>query len=67
MSTRRPWTDTERALLRELYADTPTAVIAARLGRSVGTVFTAAYNGAYGEKTINGRPVLFEPRKEGCE
>lgn len=44
MSTRRPWTDAERAVLRELYADTPTAVIAARLGRSVGTVFTAAYN-----------------------
>ena len=29
-------------------------------GRAVGI-------GAYGEKTINGRPVLFEPRKEGCE
>lgn len=42
MSTRRPWTDAERALLRELYADTPTAVIAARLGRPLKAVYQQA-------------------------
>ncbi|MBP9032546.1 MAG: HNH endonuclease [Pseudomonadales bacterium] len=41
--TRRPWTDAERDVLRALYADTPTAAIAARLGRSIQTVYTNAY------------------------
>jgi len=40
---RRPWTDAERDLLRAHYADTPTAELAARLGRSVKTVYTVAY------------------------
>lgn len=40
---RRPWTDAERDLVRRHYADMPTAELAARLGRSVKTVYTVAY------------------------
>lgn len=39
---RKPWTPTELRTLRKLYADTPTAVIAAKLGRTSGAVYQAA-------------------------
>lgn len=42
MTTRRPWTPTERRLLRELYPHVPTADIAALLERSVGSVYGQA-------------------------
>lgn len=39
---RRYWTEAETALLRELYADTPTHDIAARVGRSVQIIYAKA-------------------------
>jgi hypothetical protein len=42
--SRRFWTDDERAIVRRLYANTPTTEIAAYLGRSVKTAYTTARN-----------------------
>lgn len=39
----RFWTDEEDAVLRQRYANEPTARIAADLGRSVGTCYQRAY------------------------
>lgn len=39
---RTPWTSDELATVRQLYADTPTAAIAAQLGRHVNLVYRAA-------------------------
>lgn len=36
------WTSNEDALVRRLYADTPTAVIAKQLGRPIGSVYQRA-------------------------
>jgi hypothetical protein len=58
---RRPWTDAERDLLRAHYADTPTAELAARMGRSVKTVYSVAYklglrkSGTYFAAGLGGR------------
>jgi hypothetical protein len=58
---RRPWTDAERDLLRAHYADTPTAELAARIGRSVKTVYSVAYklglrkSGTYFAAGLGGR------------
>ena len=58
---RRPWTDAERDLLRAHYADTPTADLAARMGRSVKTVYSVAYklglrkSGTYFAAGLGGR------------
>lgn len=41
--SRRPWSLGELAALRRLYPDTPTAKIAARLRRTLTTVYQAAY------------------------
>jgi hypothetical protein len=41
-ATRTRWTDDEDAVLRELYPDTPTTDIVARLGRSLTTVYQRA-------------------------
>lgn len=38
----KPWTTAELRVLHKLYADTPTAVIAAKLGRTAGAVYQAA-------------------------
>lgn len=43
MTRRRPWTDADRDMVRRHYADTPTAELAARLNRSIKTVYTVAY------------------------
>lgn len=43
MTRRRPWTDADRDLVRRHYADMPTAELAARLNRSIKTVYTVAY------------------------
>lgn len=40
---RRAWTDAETALLRALYADTPTTEIAARMGRTIKSVYFFAH------------------------
>jgi len=40
--TRRPWTQAEIDLLNTEYSTTPTKVLAARLGRTVSTVFAQA-------------------------
>jgi len=58
---RRPWTDAERDLLRAHYADTPTAELAARIGRSIKTVYSVAYklglrkSGTYFAAGLGGR------------
>ena len=58
---RRRWTDAERDVLRALYADTPTAELAARMGRSVKTVYSVAYklglrkSGTYFAAGLGGR------------
>lgn len=41
--TRRPWTRADRALLRRLYPNTPTAKVAKRLRRSLTTTYQTAY------------------------
>lgn len=40
--TRRPWTDADRAVVVERYADTPTADLALELGRTHKAVYTLA-------------------------
>ena len=40
---RRDWTPEEDAVLRQLFADTPTHVLAAQFGRDVSSVFKRAY------------------------
>lgn len=40
--TRKPWTTVELRVLRKLYADTPTSVIAEKLGRTTTAVYQAA-------------------------
>ncbi|MEN7529282.1 HNH endonuclease [Cupriavidus sp. DL-D2] len=42
MSKRKPWTDVELAVLREFYPDSPTAEIAAALGRATQQVYSKA-------------------------
>lgn len=37
-----PWTDIELQILRKYYADTPTAVLAAALGKPIQKVYAAA-------------------------
>lgn len=39
---KRPWTAQERELLMQQYANTPTAILAARLGRSIRQVYGMA-------------------------
>lgn len=39
---KRPWTDSEKSLLRAKYPDTPTAELARAMGRSIGQVYQAA-------------------------
>jgi hypothetical protein len=58
---RRPWTDADRDLVRRHYADMPTAELAARMGRSVKTVYSVAYklglrkSGTYFAAGLGGR------------
>lgn len=42
-ATRRAWTVQEDAVLRQRFADEPTATIAAAVGRSMGAVYQRAY------------------------
>lgn len=41
--TRKPWTVDEDQIVRQRFADEPTAAIAVALGRSVGSVYQRAY------------------------